>query len=82
MDPKTFKNIIEPLVIIKFWRGDAYDSNPKVIPIQEKKPCEDCDRMVQDRRVLYLIKDLDTRKPYWTKKCSGCKTNFGKITKK
>ena len=83
MDPNTFKTKIEPLVKIKPIKGAGllYDANPQVTPIHEPKPCDECDRMVKGRTVIYFIKDLD-KKPYWTKKCSGCKTRFGKISRK
>lgn len=76
MDPNTFENKISTLIEIQGGEGRGYcmDANPKIIPIQKAKTCEDCGQNVVGRTVQYFVKGLKGNRPYWLKNCGVCKS--------
>jgi len=79
MDNITFTERIRDLVKIKQAKNNWADMNPKITPIHQVKPCEDCGKMVKGRVVEIYIKRW-SNDPVWTKNCSICKekTPMGK----
>jgi hypothetical protein len=68
-----------PSEILKRLKWGGKDRSDHIKSIEcDPKPCEDCDRIVVDRRVIWRKHDDDTVR----KKCMSCKLFYNPLTKK
>ena len=73
MDIPKFNQLIEPLIKIRrlgpsnSGSGEYANANPKIIVLHPRRPCDDCEDMVEGRAISYIIKD-----GHWVKKCDYC----------
>lgn len=73
MDPKKFNDICEKYITI------SRLEQVKLKPLDRK--CDDCERIVPNRRVDIYIAYLGTGNQRWRKKCLICRRIFAILSK-
>ena len=81
MSPKKFDELVLPLIKIRgkniksrktITLKDQHEYSLVIDCVHEPRPCEDCDRQVINRRILYYRFFQNRWLANWHKKCLNC----------
>lgn len=50
----------------------ALETSIKLAPKTQRRPCPDCDKIVENRVVEFYVRGMGTKNQHWKKHCLSC----------